>query len=350
MERNFVHINGIKYDAIKVVEELISTKELWKIKGWEFLIQLMDASDIPVKFHTSGTTGVPKEISFYKNQILKSAQNTNEYFELDSSSKMLLCLPAEFVAGRLMMVRAMMAGAELKWVKPSLNPLLEENDIHFAAFTPAQVSAILEDPRSKKNLGKINQVVIGGGEVPPTLIPQLKWMNNSIFVTYGMTETLTHVAVRLISDEIFHSVYQDLVFSVTTEQCLVINLPFLSKEPIITHDIVELLDKHSFKLKGRLDNVINSGGVKLHPEVMEEKLISLGELQPDTFYISSQSNEQFGQSPVIVMLKEVEPKNTAGFLDKINGLLNKHEAVKAVIIFDKFEYTNSGKLKREKFN
>jgi O-succinylbenzoic acid--CoA ligase len=350
MERNFIHINGIKYDAIKVVEELISNKELWKIKGLEFLIQLMDASDIPVKFHTSGTTGVPKEISFYKSQILKSAQNTNEYFELDSSNKMLLCLPAEFVAGRLMMVRAMMAGAELKWVKPSLNPLLEVNDIDFAAFTPAQISAILNDPRSKKNLEKIKQIIIGGGEVPQTLIPQLKWMSNSIFVTYGMTETLTHVAVRLISDEIFHSVYEDLVFSVTEEQCLVINLPFISKEPIITHDIVELVDKHSFKLKGRLDHVINSGGVKLHPELMEEKLISLGVLQPDTFYISSQAHEQFGQSPVIVMLKEVEPQNSARFLERINGLLNKREAVKAVIIFDKFEYTDSGKLKREKFN
>jgi O-succinylbenzoic acid--CoA ligase len=243
-----------------------------------------------------------------------------------------------------------MAGAELKWVKPSLNPLLEVNDIDFAAFTPAQISAILNDPRSKKNLEKIKQIIIGGGEVPQTLIPQLKWMSNSIFVTYGMTETLTHVAVRLISDEIFHSVYEDLVFSVTEEQCLVINLPFISKEPIITHDIVELVDKHSFKLKGRLDHVINSGGVKLHPELMEEKLISLGVLQPDTFYISSQAHEQFGQSPVIVMLKEVEPQNSARFLERINGLLNKREAVKAVIIFDKFEYTDSGKLKREKFN
>lgn len=349
MKEESFHINGLKFDAIRVMQELISTNEKWKISGLEFAIQLLDASEAPVKFHTSGTTGKPKEISFSKKQILYSAKNTCDFFEIRADSKLLLCLPTDFVAGRMMMARAFVSGAKLIWKEPSLNPLTNIDEVNFAAFTPAQVATIIADNETRNIFEKINTVIIGGGEISHALEKDLENLKNKIFATYGMTETLTHVAVRKIGESVYRSVYKEAVFLVDENNCLEIELPVIASTKIITKDIVELVDSQSFVWKGRLDHVINTGGIKLYAEEMEKKLIQLGLLEENSFYIGSQKDNIFGQVPVIVMLKEKEPSDMATFLPTINGLLKKHEAVKHVVFFDKFEYTETGKLIRQKF-
>jgi O-succinylbenzoic acid--CoA ligase len=346
---NSIHINGVVYDAPRIMDEMMTDPPAWKLKGFEFLMQMLDPSNAPVKFHTSGTTGSPKEITFTKKQILTSAQNTCHFFELNSNHYLMLSLPADFVAGRLMMARALVSGAKLIWVEPSLNPLIQQYNIDFAAFTPAQVISILKDPESKAHFNSIKKIIIGGGEINYSLEKELMKFSPSIYASYGMTETLTHVAVRKIGEEEYHSVYPDAKFSMNEDHCLMIHLPFISNTPLVTTDVVEILDQHTFKWRGRKDHVINSGGLKIHPEQIETRLIGDGLLKEGEFYISSQTNEQFGESPVIVMLKQQAPVALAAFLKKINGLLNKHEAVKAVVILDKFEYTDNGKLKRQKF-
>jgi O-succinylbenzoic acid--CoA ligase len=350
MERKGIDINGIKYDAPHVLKELISNPPTWKAKGLEFMIQLLDPSETPVKFHTSGTTGTPKEMTFSKKQVFYSAENSSRFFGLDASSQFFLCLPADFVAGRLMMARAFISNAHLVWVEPSLNPLKDiEHAISFAAFTPAQVATIIVDVKTRERFNRIEKIIIGGGEIGHSLENELIDFNSQVFATYGMTETLTHVAVRRIGEQVYQSVYKELVFSTNEDGCLVIDLPFISPEKIITKDIVELIDSQSFIWKGRLDHVINSGGIKLHAEEMEKKLIRAGLLQEDEFYITSKPDPVFGSIPVMILLDKRKVSDIPAFLELMNHSLGKYEAMKHLVFTDHFEYTETGKLKRLRF-
>ena len=351
MERSSLHINGTVYDAKRVVEEWISHPPVWKQKGWEFIIQLLDPSDTRIRFHTSGTTGPPKTIHFSKKQVIYSAENTSAFFRLSSVDHLLLCLPAEFVAGRLMMARVLVSGASLTWLEPALNPLadIDSHDISFAAFTPAQVATILNNDDTREKFSKIRQVIIGGGEISTQLETELATFPHAIYATYGMTETLTHVAVRKIGESVYQGVYKDVIFSTNESDCLVIDLPFISNTPILTKDVVEIITPGSFRWKGRLDHVINTGGIKLYAEELEKKIVQAGILDVQRFYISSKADPVFGQSPVIVLLKGGHEKDTAALLTRINGVLNKHESIKHVVFFDKFDFTETGKLKRLKF-
>ncbi len=349
MKDRFLYINGLKYNAPQVMEEWISTPPVWKEKGWEFLIQLLDPSDTPIKFISSGTTGVPKEILFTKEQILYSAENTCRYFDINHTSTLLLCLPVDFVAGRMMMARALYAGSPLVWTEPSLNPLKGIEGIQFAAFTPAQVATILADPTTRPIFASIPTIIIGGGEISFPLEKELKTFSNKIFATYGMTETLTHVAVRRIGEPTYQAIYSDIVFSVDEHHCLCIDLPKMSKEKLFTKDVIEWKSEKSFVWKGRYDHVINTGGIKLQAEVLEKKILDTGLLVEGKFYITSQKDAKFGQVPVIVLLKQEEEKPMAELLTSINRMLNKHETVKHIIFIDKFDYTGTGKLIRSKF-
>ena len=357
MKKSFIHINGIKYDYqeifVMVLDLLLlkSSPPEWKVKGLLFISELLDPHVSSFQFNTSGTTGDPKEIFFSKKQILYSAENTCQFFGLSASSKLFLCLPADFVAGRMMIARAFYVGADLMWVEPTLNPLKDIDPlvINFAAFTPAQVANIINDPLTCALFESIEKVIIGGGEMSNVLENELIEFRNQIFVTYGMTETLTHIAVRKIGEQIYHSIYKDCTFSVDENNCLCIELPFISNERIITKDLVELINHQSFVWKGRLDNVINTGGIKLYAEEIEKKLLKAELLKEGTFYISSHQDNIFGQVPVIVLLNATIDIEVAELLTTINQLLNKHELIKHVLFFDKFEYTKTGKLKRARF-
>lgn len=349
MKNNFIHINGEMFDLNKIQDQLNYPLPPWKLSGFIFLQQLLDSEVNSISFNTSGTTGKPKEVSYSKNQIAQSATNTCRFFGINASSKLLLCLPTQFVAGRLMMARAFVSGASLIWEQPSLNPFKQLDEVNFAAFTPAQVISIISDPTAREKLEKIDQVIIGGGEIPFTLEKKLTSFKNNIYATYGMTETLTHVAVRKIGQPIYHAVYDDVLFSVNKENCLVINLPGINADPIITKDAVELINEKSFIWKGRLDHVINSGGVKIYSEDIEQRIIKAGILPEAQFYVSSQKDETFGEVPVIVLLRGDSNANMAILLNQVNSGLNKYELVKHVIILDKFEFTPTGKLKRQKF-
>jgi o-succinylbenzoate---CoA ligase len=349
MKNNFIHINGEMFDLNKIEDQLNLTLPAWKLSGFIFVQKLLDPGIKSISFNTSGTTGQPKEVSYSKEQILQSANNTCRYFGINGSSKLLLCLPTQFVAGRLMMARAFVSGASLIWEEPSLNPIEYAEEVDLAAFTPAQVLTIISNPKGRQKLEAIPQVIIGGGEISFTLEKELTPFKNNIFATYGMTETLTHVAVRKIGQPIYHSVYDDLLFSVNKDNCLVINLPCINTEAIITKDVVELINEKSFIWKGRLDHVINTGGVKVNSEDIEQRIIKAGILSESQFYISAQKDEIFGEVPVIVLLRGDSYANMATLLSQVNSKLNKYELVKHVIILDKFEFTPTGKLKRQKF-
>lgn len=304
----------------------------------QFISEWLNDSDF-IKVKTSGSTGVPKIISLRKNHVLNSAKATIEYFELYKNTKALLCLPSEFIAGKLMLVRAMVAGWNLYTVDPGKNPLKNIDDsFDFSAMVPYQVF------HSLKELHKLKKLIIGGGAIPAKLEIQLQPLETLVYATYGMTETITHIAIRQINGEeksSFFSALPGVSFSQNSNVCLEILAPNISEDVVVTNDIVDLISPDSFKFLGRVDNVINSGGVKIHPEELEKKLsLHLG----IPFFIASEKNEALGEQ-VILIVESKEEFELKDFSQAFQTL-SPYEIPKSIYSVPHFLYTETDKIRR----
>lgn len=304
------------------------------LKQW-----LSNASTIEVQ--TSGSTGAPKKILLYKESMEVSAQLTLKYFGLKNGDTILQCLPSKFIAGKMIWVRAIVGDLKVVVAKPSANPICDlKQTIKFGAMTPHQVTTVLKE--SPEKLDFIEVLIIGGAPVSEQLLKQLQSLKTRCFATYGMTETITHIAIKQLnhigkSDEF--EALPSVTFSLGKDDSLKINAPHISKEWLETEDVVRLNDETHFEWLGRKDFVINSGGVKLFPEAIEEKVSKLISVR---FYISKQLDEVFGEVPILVLegIKNFE-------LSKLEDILTKLEMPKGVIYKEDFKETGTGKIVRE---
>ena len=235
----------------------------------------------------------------------------------------------------MMLVRSLQIGLDLTIVKPSLNPLKNiERSFDFIAMIPAQ----LENSLSKIN--KINTVIVGGGRVGNTLLEKIKLIPTKIYETYGMTETLTHVAIKRINGmnktEIF-SALNGITFEKDDRNCLIINAEKINPNPIITNDIVDLKTKTTFKWIGRFDNIINSGGIKISPEVIEKKMSKI--IKNRRFFIAALKDRHLGEKVILVIEGN---KINISYID-----LDKFEKPKEIYFLPKFEESVSGKILRK---
>lgn len=288
---------------------------------------------------TSGSTGDPKTITLNKTKMIESAKATGAFFELGANTKALHCLPIQFIAGKMMLVRAMMLGWEVDVVVPNHAPLAQTvMSYDFAALIPYQLF------HSIKDLNRIKKVIIGGGAVSESLRAQLQNTTAEVFATYGMTETITHVAIKKLNpipEEVnpYFEALPNVRFTQDTRKCLVIDAPNILDAPITTNDVVELISETRFEWLGRHDNIINSGGIKINPEVLEKKL----ESQLDTpFFIASLPDEKLGEKVVLVIegvSQKINDKTFIGF--------TKYEIPKHIYFLPKFVYTKNGKLRRK---
>ena len=225
--------------------------------------------------NTSGSTGVPKEIMLQKEQMIHSAFATGKYFDLEENTTALLCLSANFIAGKMMLVRALHLGWKLDVVLPNVSPLKNiQKEYDFSAMVPLQLE------NSIHSLHLIKTLIVGGGVVSISLQQKIQDTSCTVFATYGMTETITHIAVKKLNNLLFfqegmtkqvlHQEYYQTLPNVEiykdARNCLVIVAPKISKNVIFTNDIVQLISDTQFQWLGRFDTVINSGGVKLYPE------------------------------------------------------------------------------------
>ena len=284
---------------------------------------------------TSGSTGKPKSISMKKEWMKNSAQLTENTFGLKKGDSALLCMSIKYVAGKMMVVRALELALDLKVVEPSSSPLKDIDDqIDFAAMVPLQLE------NSSNDLDKVKTLIVGGGQVSLQLIKKLQNISTQIYETYGMTETLTHVAIKPLNgpnkSDIF-SALDGIHFEIDERDCLVIYAPMLNSESIITNDIVELVDKSSFRWLGRFDNIINSGGIKIIPEVIEEKLASV--IIDRRFYIVGETDNKLGEKVVLL----VEGNETELSFQH----LEKYERPKEIYFIPKFVETKSGKVNQQ---
>lgn len=287
---------------------------------------------------TSGSTGKPKRIELLKSAVLKSAELTCSYFNLKKDDKVLLCLPTNFIAGKLMLIRALYAEMNIISVPPSRNPLKEnKHTFDFAAMTPMQVKTILQE--NPEQLNKIRTLIIGGAPVDEHLENKLKQFTTNCFATFGMTETITHIAVRKINKDKHYTALPTITFEKTKDNCLIINAPHLPQPKLITNDKIELIAKNKFIWKGRKDNVINSGGIKIQAEVLEKKIAEI--IPHNRLFITTEPDELLGNK--IILIIESESPFTINFEN-----LDKYETPKKIYWTAQFEETETGKIKRIK--
>lgn len=336
-------LEGFHYnfdDLMEVAYSFVKEGEPYQQKLGSFLLDWLDDEDYVV-VKTSGSTGKPKKIKIKKQAMVNSSITTGDFFNLTPGKKVLNCLPSNFIAGKMMIVRAIVLGLELDMVEPSALPRIDyEKDYDFCAFTPMQLKNFA------KYLKSIKTVIVGGGRVSNHIKELIKDKKPQVYETYGMTETVTHIAVKKLNnfkDGIIGKYFTTLPnVSISQDErgCLVIEAPMLSDEKIITNDIVKVYSDNQFEWLGRFDNVINTGGIKVFPEQIEEEL---QDLIPEQFFIYGIEDDTLGEKVILVIEgKEREIDNS------IFSVLDKYEAPKEIYFINKFKETTSGKIHRKK--
>jgi len=256
-----------------------------------------------IEVKTSGSTGTPKTIRLQKEIVAESARRTLQFFELNKHDRILHCLPLQYIAGKLMVVRALLGELDLYLTEPSTDfAFLKKEKFRFAAMVPNQVTKILKAETAQGGLlGNVEKLLIGGSLIPASLEKTLQKVSTACWSGYGMTETATHIALRKINGTGANGWYhclENIHVSLSAKGCLQIYLPGLENQPIQTTDLAQLKNEKTFRILGRIDNVIISGGIKFSPEQLEKKL------EPfisKPFLISSLPHESLGQHLVLVV-------------------------------------------------
>lgn len=301
---------------------------------------------------TSGSTGNPKKIAATREQLKASAQITAAYLKLEPEQTALACLDVSFVAGLMMLIRALEVGMNIIVTHPEANPLQSlDTDINldFSAFVPYQIEAILKSPEREK-LNTIKNVIIGGAPLPEQTKVALQSFTNNVYATYGMTETLTHIALQKINGA-EDNMFQVLAgFDIGTDArgCLTVRAAHLGSEVIITNDLVELISKTQFRWVGRIDDVINSGGVKIIPAKVEATVASVfrNHNLPNRFFIAGLPNPQLGESVTLFVEGVLTKEEIEALTQSLGRTLSRYENPKAIYCLKKFVYTSSGKINK----
>ncbi|WP_179315141.1 AMP-binding protein [Winogradskyella undariae] len=344
---NRFKFNGLhfSYDELKeVAYSLIKEGQPYERITGDFLMDWLDHRDY-MYVTTSGSTGKPKEVKLMKQAMVNSSIATGNFFKLEPGDKALHCLPSHFIAGKMMFVRALVLGLEIDFVEPLAHPIFDYDKCYdFCAVIPLQLKYIIGHIHNMKN------IIVGGSKVTKPLIEKIKKCEPRFYETYGMTETVTHVAIRQLQSksaekEVYFKALENVSFKTDDRNCLVIHAPKLVDEDLITNDIVELKSNTSFQLLGRFDNVINSGGVKLFPEQIEDKL------QPfisQRFILAGEEDADLGEKLILIIENPIDPLNE--ILEMLKGLksLDKFEVPKKIYTIAKFGETVNGKIQRKK--
>ena len=312
----------------------------------EFTSDFLSSSPL-IEVKTSGSTGTPKRMLVEKSRMRASAKMTCDFLNLKEDDTALLCMPLDYIAGKMMVVRTLERGLKLIDIPPSGHPFadisLQQNPPTFAAIVPLQLYNTLLVEKEREALSKTKQVIVGGGAISEEVEKQIRTFPNAIWSTYGMTETLSHIAMRRLSGKDASEWYTPMPgvsLSQDKDGCLIINAPALNPETLITNDIVVLRQDRTFRIIGRRDNVICSGGVKLQIEEIERELQPLLSSQ---FMITKKKDPKFGE--IVVLLTEGDTEQAKAELSEMN---NKFSKPKLIIHIDKLPLTETGKPARAK--
>ena len=315
-----------------------------------------DSAYVEVK--TSGSTGEPKRMLVEKRRMLNSARITCDFLGLKPGDTALLCMSTDYIAGKMMVVRSIERDLKLIEVEPCGHPLdikhLTLNIKHsqfsifnfqfdFAAMVPMQVYNSLQVPEEKERLMAIRHLIIGGGAIDEAMEAELRTFPHAVWSTYGMTETLSHIALRRISGpeaSEWYMPFPTVKLSTTDEGCLVIDAPEVCAQTLTTNDIVELKSDGRFRIRGRKDNVICSGGIKIQIEEVEQILKKYMRVP---YIISKRKDEKFGE--IVVLLTEGDTAEAQTICEQV---LPKYHQPKVYLHVNQIPLTETGKPARKR--
>jgi O-succinylbenzoic acid--CoA ligase len=325
---------------------------------------------------TSGSTGAPKPIRLHRRQMVASAHATGAALGLAAGMTALVCLPVRYIAGRMMLVRGFELGLKLVIVEPAADPLAvlpEELAIDFAAFVPLQMQTLLDQAleahndscfpddtarafRYRRRLDTLHAILVGGGPITPALEIQIRQLAAPVYHTYGMTETATHVALRRLNGTDASPAFvllPGVAAGVDDRGCLHLRGAMTDGMVIQTNDLVELQPDHTFIWIGRWDNVINSGGVKVHVENVEAALATLAADQPELglarrrYFVAALPDARLGQSVTLVIEgAALQEDQTQQLRWAASQMLPRHHAPRQIIYTEHFAETPTGKIDR----
>ncbi|RZJ52634.1 MAG: O-succinylbenzoic acid--CoA ligase [Flavobacterium sp.] len=333
---NYFKINGYHLNAddlCRVAYSYIKEGDKNEQAIGEFLLDWFDDKEY-IEMKTSGTTGLPKLVQLQKRAMIHSALSTGDFFELEPGNKALLCLPVQFIAGKMMLVRSLILGLDLDIVAPTTEPLALNSTVYdFVAMVPLQVQNSIE------GLKNVKKLIVGGAKMDAALEEKvLPLIKTKVYETYGMTETITHIAARRVGENVF-TVLPNVTIAQDNRGCLSITVPYISDEPVVTNDLVEIIRENQFIFLGRIDNVINSGGVKLIPEQIEAKLVDKINAR---FFATGIPDSILGEKLILVIEGEKQD-----FAPDFFDVLGKFEKPKEIVFVPKFKENENGKLLRK---
>lgn len=369
------------------VDTLTQNREqsnVWEKEWLDFLAEWYTHDD-SIVVSTSGSTGNPRAVRLSKNFVAASARRTLHYFGLGDNDKVLHCLPSRYIAGKLMVVRALLGQLDLYVADPSTDfSFLQDEKFQFAAMVPNQVSKILDGEKGIDRLQHIEKLLIGGGGIPSTLRERLQPLSTACYSSYAMTETATHIAINKINgakaDNLYHCM-EGISVSLSPEGCLRLHIPGLdetnrsnpkksqipnpkpkdhqcqsysdhknlrpNQSYLQTTDLAELKDEKTFRILGRADHVIISGGMKFSPELLEQKLEKAITLP---FMISSRPDEKLGEQIILLIEGGEDPEAIPALKEICRQYLNQYERPRQIRFIPRLPRTPNGKLQRRMSN
>jgi o-succinylbenzoate---CoA ligase len=306
--------------------------------------------------HTSGSTGEPKPIRLSRAQMALSARMTGKALGLQSGDTALVNLHTQYIAGIMMLVRGLELNLRMTVIPPSSAPLQhfpEDTRFDFLSFVPLQLAATLrEEPDKPIILNRAKAILVGGAPVDHSLEARLQDIPAPVYQTYGMTETISHVALRRLNGPEraeYYTVLAGVEIGTDERNCLVIRTPVREMQPVVTNDLAEILSPGTFRWIGRFDNVINSGGVKIPAEKVEAAVQrALHQLSVSRrLFVSGVPHPDLGEALVLFIEGEPLNQSTEAAVWQIvrsAGELSRYEFPKGIRYVPVFPETPTGKI------
>lgn len=339
-------LEGKEYTSEDIRQLIAGGAEVHSPALWDlylFLNEWFNASPV-ITVYTSGSTGTPKELIVRKDQMMQSARLTCEFLNLKEGQSALLCMNLRYIGAMMVVVRSLVAGLNLIVRPASGHPLADiKEPLGFVAMVPLQVYNTLQIPEEKERLKQTDILIIGGGAVDEALEAEIKHLPTAVYSTYGMTETLSHIALRRLngtSASEHYYPFSSVKLSLSAENTLIIDAPLVCDGTLQTNDIARIYPDGSFMILGRKDNVINSGGIKIQAEEIEKVLRPFISLP---FVITSVPDHRLGQAVTLLIAGQLGTKEIE---DKLQTILEPYYRPRYILTTDCIPQTKNGKISR----
>ncbi|MCB0495435.1 MAG: AMP-binding protein [Cyclobacteriaceae bacterium] len=342
-------LNGTEYTYDQIKQGAYKTSNDFEERTLDFCREWLNGKE-EFEQKTSGSTGIPKSITIYRKQMVISAQQTIKALNLKANDVALVCVDSSYIAGKMMLVRAFEHKLKIIVEEPTANPFEHiTQPVHFVALVPLQLQNTLDDKKSVEKLKVCKAVLVGGAPVSAHLESALARIKTPVFGTYGMTETVSHIALKRLSDpaEDFYTVIGDTQLSVNENDELIIKGSLTNNKSLVTKDRVTLLSPTTFVWLGRTDNVINSGGVKIQIEEVEASISLLFERLGigNRFFLDALKDKKLGQK-LVLFIEGYDTEVPSNLMDKLKMQLEKYECPREIVFVPVFDETSTGKIDR----